>query len=564
VTLRVRLIALVFVLTAGAMIALAAVTYTSQRGALLDQVDGQLRAAEQGVTRRLVDKNGITGRSATTSRSASSGRGRATGTSTTTGGSAATGGAAPGGRGPGAPPPAGGPTGGPGGPGGDNDLLPGVYGELRSAAGRKVGSVVSAKPSYNADTLPAPVLPKTLTAGRTFTASAKGDDGVRYRVRTVRRDGPGGFGGRAEGSGSGAPTSGGLAVGTTGLPGIPGGATTGGSKAVRAALADGFVVVAVPLTDVDDTLDRLLRTEAIVIAIALALLTGLSWVLVRIGLRPLDRMATTAGVIAAGDLDHRVQDANHKTEVGRLGLALNGMLGRLETAFAEREASEGRLRQFLSDASHELRTPLASIRGYAELFRVGAVKDPEDLKKAMGRIEDEAARMGVLVEDLLVLARLDEAPEKAHGPVDVALIAEDAAEDARATDPARPITSAGVGEAVVRGDDGQLRQVLTNLVRNAIVHTPPGTPVEVTTTLNGTHVEIEVRDHGQGLPSDDPQAIFGRFWRAEGGRTRGKSGAGLGLAIVAAIVDAHDGEVRAANAPDGGASFVVRLPLLRD
>ncbi|WP_026909617.1 sensor histidine kinase [Patulibacter minatonensis] len=527
-TLRVRLIALVFVLTAGAMIALAAVTYTSQRGALLDQVDGQLRAAEQGVGRRLAVQNDALGR---------------------------TGGAN---RPPGAPPVGGPGAAGPGpGGGGDdgNDLVPGAYGELRSATGEKVGKVARSRPSLGAAYLAAPVLPRTLSAGRTFTASSKGDDGVRYRVRTVARDRPGSPGGPGNPSGRGA------AGGSTGLQTST---SAGGTSAVRAALADGFVVVAVPLTDVDDTLDRLLRTEAIVIAIALALLTGLSWVLVRIGLRPLDRMATTAGVIAAGDLDHRVQDANHKTEVGRLGLALNGMLGRLESAFAEREASEGRLRQFLSDASHELRTPLASIRGYAELFRVGAVKDPEDLKKAMGRIEDEAARMGVLVEDLLVLARLDEAPEKAHAPVDVALIAEDAAEDARAIDPARPITTAGAGEAVVRGDDGQLRQVLTNLVRNALVHTPGGTPVEVTTTTDATHVEIEVRDHGQGLPSEDPQAIFGRFWRAEGGRTRGKSGAGLGLAIVAAIVDAHDGEVRAANAADGGASFVVRLPLLRD
>jgi two-component system OmpR family sensor kinase len=192
------------------------------------------------------------------------------------------------------------------------------------------------------------------------------------------------------------------------------------------------------------------------------------------------------------------------------------------------------------------------------------VKDPEDVEKAMSRIEDEAARMGALVEDLLVLARLDEAPDKHDGPVDVALIAEDAAEDARAIDPERPIAASGAAEAVVRGDDGQLRQVLANLVRNALVHTPAGTPVAVTTTVADGHVEVEVRDEGPGLPGDDPEAIFGRFWRSEGGRTRGRSGAGLGLAIVAAIVDAHDGTVRATNVPGGGASFVVRLPAAGD
>jgi two-component system OmpR family sensor kinase len=497
VTLRVRLIATVFVLTAVAMLALAAVTYTSQRGALLDQVDQQLATAQPGMTQRLREENvGVVPSGVLPTR-----------------------------RGP-APP-----GGGPGG-GGDNDLPPGTYGELRDASGTKVGDEVQARLSYDADDLPDPELPGELVAGRTLTVDAVGDSGLRYRVRTFAADG------RPRGR-----------------------AGYGFTSTTAANPAAAVTVVAIPLTDVDDTLGRLLRTEALVIAIALALLTALSWVLVRIGLRPLDRMATTAGEIAAGDLDQRVTDATPRTEVGRLGLALNGMLARLEGAFAEREASEGRLRQFLSDASHELRTPLASIRGYAELFRVGAVREPDDVKKAMGRIEDEAARMGTLVEDLLVLARLDEAPEKHHAPVDVALIAEDAVEDARAVDPARPITIGGAREAVVHGDDGQLRQVLTNLVRNALVHTPPGTSVEVTTTVAGGHVEIEVRDHGDGLPSEDPDAIFGRFWRAEGGRTRGRSGAGLGLAIVAAIVHGHEGSVRAANAPDGGASFVVRLPL---
>jgi two-component system OmpR family sensor kinase len=286
-----------------------------------------------------------------------------------------------------------------------------------------------------------------------------------------------------------------------------------------------------------------------------------AWVVVRIGLLPLDRMGHTASVIAGGDLSHRVQDTDGRTEVGRLGMALNAMLDRLEEAFAERQASEDRLRRFLADASHELRTPLSSIRGYAELFRMGAVADAAELERAMKRIEDEAARMGVLVEDLLTLARLDEIADAPHTDVDVRRLARDAVDDARATAPGRAIALAGEGEATVLGDAHQLRQVLANLLRNALVHTPEGTEVDVTCERRDGQVVLEVRDHGPGLPPDaDTRAIFERFWRAEGGRERGRDGAGLGLAIVAAIVAAHDGTVSASNAPDGGAAFTVELP----
>ena len=240
------------------------------------------------------------------------------------------------------------------------------------------------------------------------------------------------------------------------------------------------------------------------------------------------------------------------------------MLDRLERAFAERQASEDRLRQFIADASHELRTPLASIRGYAELFRMGAASEPADVEKSMRRIEDEAARMGVLVEDLLTLARLDEVADAPHAEVDLARLARDAADDARATAPDRAIAVAGDTPAVVLGDAHQLRQVLANLLRNALVHTPAASPVEVAVTAAGADVRLEVRDHGPGLPTDDPDALFERFWRAEGGRERGKSGAGLGLAIVAAIVGAHGGHVTAANADGGGAAFVVTLPAAAD
>jgi two-component system, OmpR family, sensor kinase len=309
----------------------------------------------------------------------------------------------------------------------------------------------------------------------------------------------------------------------------------------------------------NQTLERLLLVEGIVIVVVLALVGGFALIVVRVGLLPLDRMGHTAAAIAGGDLSHRVETADPRTEVGRLGLALNRMLDRLEEAFAAREASQDRLRRFIADASHELRTPLVSIRGYAELFRMGAAREPDDVAKAMRRIEDEAARMGVLVEDLLTLARLDEVREAAHGAVDLSALARDAVDDARATDPDRDIELRAQPVAVT-GDADQLRQVLANLLRNALVHTPAGTPIEVSVDRENGAVRLEVRDHGPGLPTDDADALFERFWRAEGGRERGKDGAGLGLAIVAGIVDAHAGAVRAGNAPGGGAAFEVRLP----
>jgi two-component system, OmpR family, sensor kinase len=318
----------------------------------------------------------------------------------------------------------------------------------------------------------------------------------------------------------------------------------------------GTTVVAVPLREVDQTLHRLLLVEALVIGAVLLLLAALAFGVVRIGLRPLERMAATAGKIAGGDLSHRVEPDTERTEVGRLGRALNGMLARLEEAFARREASEDRLRQFLADASHELRTPLSSIRGYAELHRMGAMDDTDT---AMKRIEEEATRMGILVEDLLALARLDEIREPRNDSVALDDLARDAVEDARATAPDRDIVLDAPRVAPVLGDPDQLRQVFANLLRNALVHTPPGTPVAVTLRDRDDAVELVVRDHGHGLPPGDPARLFERFWRAEGGRERGRAGSGLGLAIVGAIVAEHHGTVTAANAPDGGAIFTVRL-----
>ncbi len=266
---------------------------------------------------------------------------------------------------------------------------PGTYGQRRNASGTVLGSESF---NYGQGAQEAPILPVKVPLDKVFTVSSRGSTDLRYRAY-ARRD----------------PDD------------------------------SGVTIVAVPLSDVTQTLHRLLLVEGLVIAGVLLALGLSAWFVVKIGLRPLSRIEVTAGEIAAGELSRRVSPATTKTEVGRLGLALNAMLERLEQAFAARTESEERLRQFLSDASHELRTPLASIRGYAELFRMGATRDEAGTALAMRRIEQEAERMGVLVEDLLILARLDEAPEREPTTVDLSALARDAVLDARATAPDRPI-----------------------------------------------------------------------------------------------------------------------------
>jgi two-component system OmpR family sensor kinase len=343
---------------------------------------------------------------------------------------------------------------------------------------------------------------------------------------------------------------------------------TSGSSGFRAAAIrfpgtlSGTLVVAIPLGDTDQTLAHVRLIGLIVTAAVLAALAALAWWVIRVGLRPLERMTETANAIAGGDLSHRVEMTDERTEVGRLGVAFNAMLGQIEGALAQREASEERMRRFLADASHELRTPLASIRGYSELFRLGADADPDDLRTAMRRIEDESARMGVLVDDLLTLARLDEVREPRRDRVDLAKIAADAAEDARASAPSRPVKLdiAGAGGTEVRGDPDQLRQVAANLLANAVAHTPDGTPVEVSVTGGEDGVELRVRDHGPGLPDGAAAHVFERFWSERSGETDNGGGSGLGLSIVATVAQAHGGRARAANAPGGGAVFTVALP----
>jgi two-component system OmpR family sensor kinase len=329
------------------------------------------------------------------------------------------------------------------------------------------------------------------------------------------------------------------------------------------ALSGGRVlIVAVPLRQVDQTLERLIVVEALVGAGVILALIALGWILIRVGLRPLERIGRVATEIAHGNLSRRISPANERTEVGRLGTSLNEMLGQIEQAFADRSESEDRLRRFLSDASHELRTPLAAIRGYAELFRLGATSDPAELERAMSRIEAEASRMGALVENLLLLARIEELPETPLLPVDLRELAEHTAQDTRAVSPDREVLLHASGPVRVLADPERLRQVLSNLTRNAVIHTPPPTSIEISVGREGGQAVLEVRDHGPGLPADAGDRVFERFWRAEGGRSRGRAGAGLGLAIVKAIVEAHHGEIHAYNATEGGAVFRVTLPIM--
>jgi two-component system, OmpR family, sensor kinase len=344
-----------------------------------------------------------------------------------------------------------------------------------------------------------------------------------------------------------------------------GSATGSGSWRVFAASSPDqpgyLVIVAEPLGRIASSLRDLLVTDLIAGLALLGALAAGSWLILRRGLRPLENMAVSARSISAGDLSQRVSPADSRSEVGQLGVALNSMLGEIETAFQEREATEARLRQFLTDASHELRTPLTSIQGFAELFRVGTNNEHIDQGVIMRRIEEESARMKVLVEDLLLLARLDQPRTLQPTALDLTVLAADACSDAVAADPTRPITLDAPDPVVIDGIEDHLRQAVANLVTNALRHTPAGTPIEVGARLQGSTAVLVVRDHGDGLDDEALVHVFDRFWQAD--RARVGTGVGLGLSIVAGIAHEHGGIARAANDPAGGAVFSIEVPVRR-
>lgn len=323
------------------------------------------------------------------------------------------------------------------------------------------------------------------------------------------------------------------------------------------------VVTAAPLTAADDAVSRLVRTLFIIGGVVLVIASLASWWIIRRGLQPVDHMVDTAAGIAAGDLSRRIPDPDQRTELGRLGTALNDMLVQIEAAAAARAASEARLRRFVADAAHELRTPLTSLRGYAELYRQGALTDAPAVAGAMRRIESEGARMARLVDDLLLLARLDQQRQVESNRVDLAALAAEAVDDFRVIAPDRPIDFAADRDIIVAGDGLRLRQVLDNLLTNTRIHTPAGTPVHVTVSRRSGEALVAVRDDGPGIDPEHRQRIFDRFWRADPSRTRGSGGTGLGLAIVASLVEAHGGSVDLESEPGSGATFRVHLPLIQ-
>jgi two-component system, OmpR family, sensor kinase len=343
----------------------------------------------------------------------------------------------------------------------------------------------------------------------------------------------------------------------------------------------GTLVAGVSLGNLNQSITYLTRLDILVSLGILLVLLAVGYAVVRANLQPLVEIEETAEEIAAGHLDRRVPVRDARTEVGSLGRSLNTMLGHIEEAFRDREESEAaahqseeRMRRFIADASHELRTPLTAIRGFAEYYRQrgGISSDggltPEDLERIMQRVEGEAARMGVLVEDLLLLARLDQQRPLQHRPVDLLTLAADAVHDARLIAPARAIdlrVQPGAAFLVI-GDEARLRQVIGNLMSNALTHTPDGTAIMVSISsgrlpTGDPAAFLDVKDNGPGMPPEQAQRVFERFYRADQARNRATGGSGLGLAIVAALVAAHGGTTEVMTTPGQGATFRVALPL---
>ncbi|HWB22800.1 MAG TPA: HAMP domain-containing sensor histidine kinase [Gaiellaceae bacterium] len=338
----------------------------------------------------------------------------------------------------------------------------------------------------------------------------------------------------------------------------------GGQYRIRASIEpvapSVMILIAAPLTGLDSTLHHLLVVEVFVtVGVLLALAILGSWV-VRIGLRPLEAIRRTAATISHGDLSQRIERTDEKTEVGRLGLVLNTMLSQIESGFRAREATEQKLRRFVADASHELRTPLAAVRAYAELFSRGASSRPDDLARSMQGITRESERMSALVDELILLAHLDDGRPLRREEVDLEDVVSDSVDTAQAVEPDRPFTMA-TEQAIVTGDRDRLRQLVDNLLANVRAHTPPGAPVRVALSRTEGSAVLSVTDSGPGMSADEAAHVFERFYRADVSRSRSSGGSGLGLAIVSAIAEAHGGAAAVKSEPGHGATFTITLPL---
>ena len=327
------------------------------------------------------------------------------------------------------------------------------------------------------------------------------------------------------------------------------------------------LVLAAPMRAMDNTIASLIRSLVLVGLVVLALLLVIGWFLIRRSLRPLERITATAEQISTGDLTQRAGMPDDGSEVGKLGQAFDGMLDQIEASFDSqqqalraKEASEQMLRQFVADASHELRTPLTTVRGYADLHRAGGLEQPADLEQAMDRIGSESRRMGALVDDLLLLARLDQGRPLREDPVDLSGLVSDAVHDVQAVEPERPISTAVASDVTVTGDEDRLRQLVGNLLTNVRVHTPANSPVEVSLIQLGESAIVQVVDHGPGIDAEHAEHVFDRFYRADTGRTRDRGGSGLGLAIAASIATAHGGSLVHSATDGGGATFTLSLP----
>jgi len=326
----------------------------------------------------------------------------------------------------------------------------------------------------------------------------------------------------------------------------------------------GSVLVAQSLDSVDRTVNELSFLFFLISLLVLALIAFLARTFIRLSLKPLSQVEITAAAIASGDFSARLPESRPNTEVGKLTTSLNRMLGRIEESFALRVASESKLRRFVADASHELRTPLTAIRGFAELHRQGAVTGEEKTKELIGRIENESIRMGSLVEDLLLLARMDQSPELTKVPINLDELIHEVVVSAAAAGPEHPITvNQPDGDNYILGDPIRIHQAVANLLANAYTHTPSGTPISVSIEQSESEVVIIVADSGPGLSEADQAKIFERFYRADSSRVRRDGeGSGLGLAIVHAVMQAHGGSVTVNSELGEGCQFALHFPII--